>query len=182
MERTTAEAVEAAGRRIRPRRGLAVTEDEYLRIALAEHGGHWELWDGRLVRKPDMTFAHNEISWKFGVSLYSQVDHAAFTCRTNAGHAHHSDRNYYVPDVMIIPIGYTLPLRSRQDLLEAYPDPLPLVLEVWSRSTGRYDVHEKLGRYRQPDGSYSETLFDGDTIQPVALAGVTIDLDALFDV
>lgn len=203
MQRTTARDGSVSGRRIRPRQGLAVTEEEYLSIALAEHDGHWELWDGKLVRKPSMTFAHNEIAWKLGVSLYSQLDHAGFSCRTNAGHAHHSERNYYVPDVMVIPMTYALPLRDRQDLLEAYAEPLPLVVEVWSRSTGRYDVREKLGQYRQrgdleiwfihpyertltawqrqPDGSYSEAMHRGGTIQPVALPGVSIDLDALFE-
>ena len=180
-----------------------MTEDEYLCIALAEHDGHWELWDGKLVRKPAMTFAHNEIAWKLGVSLYGQLDHTEFTCRTNAGRAHHSEGNYFVPDVMVIPRTYTLPLRGRQDLLEAYPDPLPLVVEIWSRSTGRYDVREKLWLYhkrgdseiwyihpyeqtltawrRRPDGSYTESLHREGSIEPIALPGVSIDLDALFE-
>lgn len=34
---------------------------------------------------------------------------------------------------------------------------------------------------RQPDGSYSESHYTGGSVQPVALPGVTIDLDALFD-
>jgi hypothetical protein len=34
---------------------------------------------------------------------------------------------------------------------------------------------------QQPDGSYQETVYRGGTITPVALPGVTIDLEALFD-
>ena len=86
--------------------------------------------------------------------------------------------------------------------LEAYTDPLPLVVEVWSPSTGDYDVETKLGEYRrrgdleiwllhpyshsltawvrQPDGSYVEVHYTGGTVQPAALPGVTIDLDARF--
>jgi Uma2 family endonuclease len=77
------------------------------------------------------------------------------------------------------------------------------VVEVWSPTTGNYDLETKLGEYqrrgdreiwlihpydrtlttwrRQPDGSYAESHHDhGGTVQPTALPGVTIDLDALF--
>jgi hypothetical protein len=44
----------------------------------------------------------------------------------------------------------------------------------------RYD-HPLTAWRRQPDGSYAELHFDeGGTVQPVALPGVTINLDALF--
>jgi hypothetical protein len=33
---------------------------------------------------------------------------------------------------------------------------------------------------RQPDGSYLEHIQQGGTIQPIALPGVTVNLDALF--
>jgi Uma2 family endonuclease len=202
MERTKLQTGSTTGRALRPRQGLAVTEQEFLLIALDEYNEHWELWDGKLVRKPVMTFAHNEIAWKLGVSLYAQLDRADFTCRVNAGHARRSERNYYIPDVIVIPRAYTLPLRDRQDLLEAYAEPLPLVVEVWSRSTGRYDVREKLEQYRQrgdleiwyihpydrtltawrqqPDGGYVEAVYTTGRIEPAALPGVSIDLDALF--
>jgi Uma2 family endonuclease len=77
-----------------------------------------------------------------------------------------------------------------------------LVVEVWSPSTGGYDIDAKLPTYRargdreiwrihpyertlttwrrQPDGSYAETVHRGGTIEPIAVPGVTIDLDALF--
>jgi hypothetical protein len=34
---------------------------------------------------------------------------------------------------------------------------------------------------RQPDGSYTESYYSGGSVQPVALPGVAIDLDTLFD-
>ena len=80
---------------------------------------------------------------------------------------------------------------------------MPFVAEVWSPSTGDYDVEEKLREYqrrgdpeiwrihpyersltawrRRPDGTYEQTVQRGGTVQPVALTGVTIDLDAIFD-
>jgi Uma2 family endonuclease len=79
----------------------------------------------------------------------------------------------------------------------------PLVVEVWSRSTGDYDVEEKLADYqrrgdleiwrihpyertltawrRLPDGSYEETIYRDGIVRPTALLGVEIDLTALFD-
>ena len=76
------------------------------------------------------------------------------------------------------------------------------MVEVWSRSTGEYDVNTKFPEYKrrgdreiwrlhpyertltswrqQPDGSYTETRFTGGIVHPVALPGVAVDLDALF--
>jgi Uma2 family endonuclease len=87
-------------------------------------------------------------------------------------------------------------------VLEVYDEALPLVVEVRSPSTGTYDVDEKIPEYkrrgdleiwrvhpfertmtawrRQPDGTYTETTYEGGAVQPVALPNVTVDLDALF--
>ena len=76
-------------------------------------------------------------------------------------------------------------------------------MEVWSRSTGGYDVDAKLPEYqrrgdleiwrvhpyertliawrRQLDGTYTELLYTGGRVRPVAMPDVTADLDALFD-
>jgi len=119
------------------------------------------------------------------------------------GHVRRTSENYYIPDVFVIPTELVRPLLERRDVLEAYDDPLPLVVEVWSPSTGDYDVDSKLPEYqrrgdleiwrvhpfdrtliawrREPDGSYAESHYAGGTVQPVALPNVTIDLDTLFD-
>ena len=79
---------------------------------------------------------------------------------------------------------------------------MPLVVEVWSPSTGDYDVEEKLREYqrrgdleiwrihpyertltrwqRQPDGSYQESLIRTGSVHPAALPAVSIELDSLF--
>jgi Uma2 family endonuclease len=79
---------------------------------------------------------------------------------------------------------------------------MPLVVEVWSPSTGEYDVDEQLPEYqargdleiwrvhpfertltvwrRQADGAYAHEVYEGGVVRPIALPGVTIDLDALF--
>lgn len=87
-------------------------------------------------------------------------------------------------------------------MLEVYDDPMPLVAEVWEPSIDGYDARRKLAGYqrrgdreiwwlhpydrtltagrRRPDGSYTETAQTSGLAHPVALPGVTIDLDALF--
>jgi Uma2 family endonuclease len=105
---------------------------------------------------------------------------------------------------MVIPAEFVTPLLDLRDVLEAYDDPLPLVVEVWSRSTGDYDVREKLTVYqqrgdleiwyihpyertltswvREPDGSYGETIYrDDDIVRPAALSGVMFELSDLFE-
>ena len=92
--------------------------------------------------------------------------------------------------------------RERPGSLDAYADPLPLVIEIWSPSTGGYDINEKLPDYqrrgdleiwrvhpyertltawrRRPDGIYTESVYRGGIVHPESLPGVAIDLDALF--
>jgi Uma2 family endonuclease len=93
-------------------------------------------------------------------------------------------------------------MAERPNAVEAYAEPLPLIVEVWSPSTGDYDVDSKLPEYRrrgdleiwrihpyehtlttwrrQPDGRYTETLYTSGSVQPASLPGVTIDLASLF--
>ena len=81
----------------------------------------------------------------------------------------------------------------------AYAEPLPLVVEVWSLTIDGYEVAAKLPLYRQrgdleiwflqpyertltvwrrqPDGSYSEERYTGGIVAVASLPGVEIDLD-----
>lgn len=130
------------------------------------------------------------------------MDPREFAVRPNHGRVRRSSESYYIPDVFVVPAEHVRQGRSqRPNALEIYEAPLPLVVEVWSPSTGVYDVDTKLPEYqrrgdreiwrihphertltawrRQP-GSYSETLYAGGLAEPVALPNVTVDLDALF--
>lgn len=182
---------------------MPVTDRTFEQLALEDPEGHWELHCGYLLRKPGMTFEHNRSAFWLGVQLAEQLDRAQFDIRVNMGHVRRSGENYFIPDVFVIPIELTRALRGRRDVLEAYEAPLPLVVEIWSPSTGDYDIETKLSEYRrrgdleiwrlhpfdrtltawrrQADGSYSEAHFTRGTVQPIALPGVTIDLDHLFD-
>ena len=150
-----------------------------------------------------MTAEHNVTAFELALRLGNQLDRSQFHVRLGMGHLRRSAENYYIPDVFVIPIGLVRPLRGRRDVLEAYDAPLPLVVEVWTPSTGDYDVDTKLPEYqrrgdleiwrvhpfdrtltawqRQPDGGYAESHYTGGIVQPVALPSVTIDLDTLFD-
>jgi Uma2 family endonuclease len=176
----------------------------YLELALAEQDRKWELHDGLLREKPGMTYAHNEIAYRLGGELYIQLDRAAYSARVDAGRVHRPRATYLIPDVFVFPKAFAREFAHRDDFLEVYDQPLPLVVEVWSRSTGDYDVAEKLAVYkqrgdleiwyihpyertltvwrRQSDGTYAEEVFRDGVVTLAALPDISIDLDKLFDV
>jgi Uma2 family endonuclease len=134
--------------------------------------------------------------------LRSQLDRDQYIVKWNAGHMRRSESRYYVPDLIVVPTEMANRLFSEAGTVEVYREPLPLVVEVWSPSTGRLDATEKLPEYqargdreiwllhpydgtltawiRHPDGSYRESVHRGGTVRPAALPGVSIDLDHLF--
>lgn len=183
---------------------MSLSEESFRQVALEDHHGHWELHCGVLRQKPDMSFVHSGVEYRLFGLLFQQLDVRVFEVRANFGHVRRSSESYYIPDVFVVPT--ELARRGRREeprALEVYSDPLPLMVEIWSPSTGTYDVEAKLPEYqrrrdleiwrihpyertltawrRQVDGSYTETLYRGGTIQPVALLGVTINLDSLYD-
>ena len=181
---------------------MPVSEKTFRKLAL-EDPNQWELHYGNLERKPGLTADHNEIAVYLGGQLIQQLDRKVYRVRTSMGQVRRTSENYYIPDVYVVPTELMLAQRGTRRL-EVYEAPLPLVVEVWSPSTGLYDVDSKLPEYqrrgdleiwrihpyertltawrRQPDGSYGEETRDArGTIQPIALPDVRIDLDVLFD-
>jgi Uma2 family endonuclease len=181
---------------------MVATKHTYEEIALTEAGRRLELHQGVMREKPAMSFGHNRVQRRLNRVLLPQLDPAEFELSVDASRVRRSEETYYIPDLCVIPTAYTDAYDDRPRALEVYDSPLPLVIEIWSPSTGSYDVEGKLPEYqrrgdleiwrlhpfdrtliawrRQPDGSYTETTYTGGTVQPVALPGVTIDLDALF--
>lgn len=182
---------------------MPVSEATYRQLALEDREGKWELHCGQPRSKPPMTTEHNRVAWRLGFRLQQQLDLSDFEVRVDAGRARRSASQYYIPDVMVIPAAYVRELLASPGTFEAYAQPLPLIVEVWSPSTGEYDIDEKLPEYqrrgdleiwrihpyertvtrwqRQPDGGYAESIILGGAVQPIALPGVNIDLDQLFD-
>ena len=182
---------------------MPVSERTYTAVVLEDPEGNWELHRGRLREKPSMTFRHNADMTYLGAQLIAQLDRRHYEVRINSGHARRLDVTYYIPDVMVFPVEMAAAFKDRDDVLEIYDAPLPLVVEVWSPSTGGYDVDAKLPEYRnrgdleiwrlhpfertltmwrrQPDGSYKESTVRGGNVRLFALPDVVVDLDALWN-
>ena len=187
------------------REGMTVSEETYKQLALEDIHGHWELHAGRLVRKPGMTAQHADAIEALYRMLADQLPRSGFAVRGDAGRLRRPEGSYYEADVMVVPRDYVRDLREhRATELEVYTRPVPFVAEVWSPSTGRYDVTTKIPGYkergdaeiwhlhplehsvtiwrRQPDGSYSASVHTGGVIELAALPGVRINIDELFEV
>jgi Uma2 family endonuclease len=178
-----------------------ISEQAYRELALNEPDRFWELWDGAPVEKPQMSMRHNAVAAYLGAALIGQLDRREYRVTINGDRARISSRSYYIPDVIVIPAAYQERFEADPWALGTYADPLPLVVEVWSPSTGHYDLTTKLEGYRargdlevwlihpvegtltawrkQPDGNYAEEVFRGGLVPVASLPGVTIDLDAL---
>jgi Uma2 family endonuclease len=181
---------------------VMVTDEEFRRISLGDPQGSLELHHGRLRERPWMSVRHGRTMHRLLVQLYSQLDLDAYVLRTQHARLRISSMTYYIPDIVVIPIAIEQALDTERNALDAYAEPLPLVVEAWSPSTGDYDINEKLSEYqrrgdlevwrihpyertltawrRQPDGACAETIYRGGLVQPASLPGVTIDLTALF--
>jgi Uma2 family endonuclease len=181
-----------------------MSEQEYQEVILSGVQGSWELHDGRLVEKPGMTFEHGDIAFELGHLLRSQLDRRQFRIAINDWRVRQPAATIFIPDIVVIPANFAEEFRGQPGKLAIFSRPLPLVVEVWSASTGDYDVAAKIPIYQQrgdleiwrvhpfertltawvwlPDGSYRETLYREGSVTPAALPEVTIELDALFDI
>jgi Uma2 family endonuclease len=181
-----------------------VREETYRLVAMEDPERQWELHDGLLREKPGMGMGHNDVMMYLAIDLAPQLDASKFRLRANSARLRLPSGSYYIPDLVVIPTEYVLKFADRPDDLEYYDGPVPLLGELWSRSTGNYDVNTKLPNYqkrgdleiwrlqpyehrlttwrRQPDGTYQASDHLGGIIQPIGLPGVEIDLDTLFDV
>jgi Uma2 family endonuclease len=182
---------------------MPISEATYERVALEDGDGIWELVCGRLLEKPPMTAEHEDIGARLSRRLNMQLDERLYSVRANSGRLKIPGGNYRIPDVCVIPREFVRELQSSPGTFEVYAQPMPLVVEVWSPSTGGYDVEKKLLEYQErgdleiwrihpyertliawcrwPDGSYTETLYTGGSVQLAFLPNVTIDPDSLFD-
>jgi Uma2 family endonuclease len=180
---------------------MPVTEETYERLALEDLEGQWELVCGRPRQKPGMTQEHNYIARKLTKRIGSQVDEAEFDVSANSARLRIANGNTFIPDVAVVQISLMPGLRGT-GRLETYSDAVPFVAEVWSPSTGGYDVDTKFPEYKQrqdreiwrihpyrqsliawrlqPDGAYSEHTYSEGIVPIESLSGVSIDLAELF--
>jgi Uma2 family endonuclease len=179
-----------------------MSEQDYREFVLGDGSGRWELVDGLLREKPGMSVMHGDVMEMLAFSLREQLDRDAYRVRLQHARTRVSADTYYVPDIAVVPTSLVRALRENPNSLDAYPDPLPLVVEIWSPSTGDYDISAKLPGYqrrgdleiwyihplqrtltvwrKRPDGSYVTATHQGGTVHPESLPGVAIELVALF--
>jgi Uma2 family endonuclease len=183
---------------------MPVSAALFEQVALADDTTSWELVCGQLRSKPPMTATHNQIARNLLLELAVQLPRGQFTVGQERPNLRVPGGNYRAPDVCVVP--RNLVERRRREhptALEIYEEPMPLVVEVWSPSTGEYDGDQKLKEYqqrgdleiwrlhpyertltawvRQPDGSYRESLYREGTVRPGFLPGVAINLRDLFE-
>ena len=179
-----------------------MSEEAYRELALGDQGEHWELVRGHLWERPGMSVTHDRVTMDVVEQLLRQLDRDRFRISAGFARLRVSADTYYVPDVAVIPTEMVLKLRENPHALNAYADPLPLVVEVWSPSTGKRDIEVKLPDYqargdreiwyihpfertltawrRTPAGDYEETVYRAGIVRPESLPQVAIDLDELF--
>ncbi len=171
----------------------------YERLVATDYASErMERFDGVPVEKPLMSRQHGDLSMEVAFLLGSSLDRARNRLRINHARLVVPGRNYDIPDTTVVPNAPPL----SPDELDLHLEPLSFVVEIWSPSTGDYDTDAKLPEYqrrgdleiwrlhpfdrsltiwrRQDDGTYTETVLTGGTVEPVALPGVVIDLDVLF--
>lgn len=180
---------------------MPVSEETYERLALEDIEGQWEFVCGRPRQKPGMTMQHNSVANRLAMMIARQLDEDRYELRTNMTRVVLPNGDRYIPDVLVLTREVMQPLRGSPEL-EAYLPPLPFVAEVWSPSTGDYDVEAKFPGYRergdleiwrvhpyektvvawrrQPDGSYAESRYASGIVPIESLPGVVVDLARLF--
>jgi Uma2 family endonuclease len=176
-----------------------MSEQAYREFALGDKSSQWELVDGHLRERPGMSATHGKVMMRLVVSLANQLDDAAYSVRAQHARLRVSSETYYMPDIAVIPTAFEWPLLVHPNSLDAYADPLALVVEIWSPSTGRYDmlpdyqhrgdleiwyvhpVERTLTAWRRrPDGTYSETTYRSGIVLAETLPDIAIDLDTIF--
>jgi len=182
--------------------GAMVSQATYQAISLEDPHHQWELFDGCLAEKPPMTVFHNRLMARLTAQLVRQLDENEFEVRMNTGRLSSGGFSYVIPDVHVVPIGLIRSDSTDASPLDVLSQPMPFVAEVWSPSTGDYDVDRKLPEYRtrgdreiwrlhpsdrtldawrrREAGGYKESFHTSGLVHLAGLPGVIIDLDRLF--
>ncbi len=114
---------------------MPVSEERYIQLALEDPEGKWELIDGCPRKKPGMSWEHNHTGRKLTYLLNLQLDLDEYEVVHDSGRVRRSARNYFVPDVYVVPMEVVRRSFPRPGMLEAYSEPLPLVVELAEERT-----------------------------------------------
>jgi Uma2 family endonuclease len=178
-----------------------MSEAEYRAFALNEEAMLVELVNGQLREKPPMSFVHGHVMMFLAEQLLLQTDRSQFVVRVQHARLRVSAETFFIPDIAVIPAALERAMLAHPRDLETYTDPLPLVIEVWSPSTGTFDIREKIPGYqrrgdheiwrvhpfertittwRRTDAGYAESVYREGTVRAELPAAVAIDLEPLF--
>lgn len=179
---------------------MTATRTLFDRMAELDPDGKWEIYDNLVREKPDMSFAHNDVASELFAMLKLQIPRSQFVVRADMGRVRQGGDSYFIPDVYVARRADAPEWSDRS--LEVYDAPLLFVVEIWSPSTGDYDINAKLPRYqlrgdaeiwrihpyertverwtRLANGRYGHSIVDSGVVNLAALPQVQIDLDALF--
>jgi len=183
---------------------MGISAKTYERVALEDPDGLWELWCGQLRQKPPMTFQHDNVIESLQDRLTDQLSREEWSVRVHPVRLRAPSGSYYIPDLCVIPRGAARRALVERGLeLAVYDDPIPLVVEVGSPSTGSTDLNVELAEYRargegevwcvhprrrtltiwrrQADGRYIRTQHTGGAVAPMTLPGVRIQVEELFE-
>ena len=149
-----------------------------------------------------MSFGHNRTARRLARQLFAQLPEDEFDVLQSAGHTAIPGGNSYIPDVAVVPASSAANFIEQPRTFESFRDALPFVGEIWSPSTGNYNIDHKIPGYpargdleiwrvhpfdrivtgwrRDADGRYVESSFRAGTVALHALPHVSIDLDALW--
>lgn len=180
---------------------MAVSPATYEQVALEDSDATWEYVCGQLREKPGMTQEHNEVAFYLAHELAKQLDRGSFRVRSNAARLKTGQGNEYVPDVVVIATR-SAAAQAGSRHLEQYTEPVPFVAEVWSPSTGVYDIDTKIPDYlargdqvvwrlhpyeksvrawtRLPSGEYAVAEHSSGSVSIASLPEVVVELAQVF--
>lgn len=180
-----------------------LSEQTYRSVVLEDGETLWELHHGRLKEKPRMGAEHNDLMARLAGMIAQQLDWKSFRLRINSTHVRKSRDSYYIPDLFVVAAELFREQLGQPRHLEVYELPLDLVVEIWSLTTGDYDISAKLPEYQArgdreiwfvhpyektikvwsklSDGSYMDTLHSSGIVYLAGLPDVSVDLSLLFD-
>ena len=180
---------------------MPVTEQTFKQLALEDPEGHWEMYCGVPRQKPGMTAEHNDLALELSLSsgasfsgAHSASGRMAATCigrqRTISSRISSSCRATWSSSSEEPGRSRSMKRHCRLSSRSGRHRPAATTLRsscasISDAATSKSGASIPMSGPSPPgaasrDGGYTEIRCDGGTVQPVALPGVTIDLDALF--
>lgn len=171
-------------------------------IVLAHPGAKVEMFNGEVREKQTMTIPHNLAQVRLVRELVPQLNFDRFDLRIDNVRLARTDSTFFIPDVCIIPSPGNQAIREAIAGLEMVREPCLFGAEIWSPTTGSFDLAQKVPEYmaredreiwllhpydltvtswvRQPNGQYLQSIYQGGQVELVSIPGIVVDLAVIF--